>query len=103
MITWEQLIQYDLHLEEIRLKAAEVRDPGSEPGFCANAVWRGNVNQFNPESFYRGIGGFKGQIDRRVGWRCHAEEEIMKTQEAHDLACRIVYAELPDCRHCWCL
>lgn len=83
-LTWSERTAAKPRLEALRLEAEKV--DGSEAHFCANRIWRQH---------------FKPQLLGLIGWE--GERAELRTQQAWDLAYRIIYGALPPCRDCACL
>lgn len=94
-LRFRHLCRREPRLLELYRKVAAIRDNPSKPYFCANEHWYG----------YRGgegaPGGLRKMLDDLVG--VFAENPKLRTFQAHDIARRVLYGELPDCRNCSCV
>jgi hypothetical protein len=61
---------------------------------CADAVWYGSG----------GCTGLKARLCRLVGWEAERRggDVALCSTAAYDLAYRVIYGALPDCRGCGC-
>jgi hypothetical protein len=78
-MTFAELASIEPQLATL-LKEARRVEPSDT--FCANAVW------------YR---QFKPRLLSLAGWE--AENPILRSSEAYDVAYETIYEALPDCRH----
>lgn len=76
-------------LDAARQYAWESRD--SEVA-CANARWHGGGRWQRH--------GLKDRLTTLVGYE--AENQLLGTEDAYEVACDHIYAALPDCRNCLC-
>ncbi len=88
LLTWEELVRREPGLLTLLREAQSVRDDKRQPSFCANQVW-----------FRR----FKPRLMELVGWYARVQDGVVNTSRAYDIAYRVIYNALPDCRNCWCL
>jgi hypothetical protein len=83
--TWDELVDAEPRLGQLLAEAQAVKDEGG-PSFCANTIW------------YR---RFKPRLSALVGWD-RKGHPVLGGELAYDVAYRIVYNALPDCRDCLC-
>ena len=92
VLTWDQLVEREPRLQQLREAIAAVRDDPAEPYCCANEYW-----------FFSHRGpGFVEQLAALVGWHRRPFDPLLGTSDAYDLAYRTLYDLLPDCRGCVC-
>src|SRR5262245_49402224 len=75
-LTWGTLAALEPRLTALLAEAQAVRDLGTAPYFCANAVWFG----------YDGHRGLKPPLRRLVGWDRPDGDPALGSCEAYDLA-----------------
>jgi hypothetical protein len=86
-LTFENMAAVYPELQNMREEARRV--DGSDPHFCANAVWYSD---------------FKPRVLRLVGFEAPRNApDWMTTPDAYDVAYQTIYNELPYCRDCACL
>jgi hypothetical protein len=85
-ITWQQIVRAEPRLIVLLQEAKSVDD--TDPHFCANEVWYAQ-------------GGLRDRLTELVGWG--AQNPVLRTSEAYDVAYNKVYGALPDCKDCHCL
>ena len=84
-VRWLTLAAASPGLRELYRDIKAVKDDG--PSFCANQVW-----------YLR----FKPRLIELVGYWANGPD-ILRTDEAYDVAYQTLYELLPDCRDCtWC-
>lgn len=94
-LRFRNLCKKEPRLLDLYRKVAAISDDKSKSSFCANSHWYGFGEG-------EGIpGGLREMLDDLVGF--FAENPKLRTFQAHDLARRFLYDELPDCRSCTCL
>jgi hypothetical protein len=86
MPTFEALAEIEPRLAELKQEAASVVDDGGK-SFCANRVWYSR---------------FKPRLNSLVGFDRDTGPAVIRSCNAWDLAIRVIYRELPDCRNCSC-
>lgn len=94
-LRFRHLCKKEPRLLEVYRKVAAIVDDDSKPYFCANEHWYGYGEGEGVE------GGLREMLDDLVGF--FAEDPKLRTFQAHDLARRVLYGELPNCRNCSCL
>jgi hypothetical protein len=128
---WEELVAREPRLHLLRLEVEMVRDDGAGPAFCANVWWYGYGEREarmpeGPEegeivvtrlsdlewpdearrARWRATSpmGIRGRLRRLVGWYAEREDAVLWSMAAYDLAYRMLYGLLPDCRgRCTCV
>jgi hypothetical protein len=121
-LTWNDLVQREPRLADLRRRVEQIIDDGRDESFCASLYWYGAA--------YRE--GFKGELIRLVG-SCRGDDEedddpdadavdgltfinaatvrprglsdpVLGSSEAYDVAYHTLYDLLPDCRgRCRCV
>ena len=81
-MNFSELCLVESRLREL-LQDAQATNAGRM--FCANQVWES---------------GFRDRLDDLVGF--HARKASLRSWAAHDVARRVIYSALPDCRGCSC-
>lgn len=95
-ITWAALVAAEPALQAVADACAAV--DGSDPHFCANAVWYGEVES--------GDGSHpRATVTQLVGWARKARRQPpawLWSETAYNVAYHHCYDLLPDCRDCFC-
>ncbi len=91
---WDRLVDDEPRLAELLAEARTVRDEGGSY-FCANEVWYGYGDPRR---------GFKARLLPLVGWERRDGPDLLRTEQAYDVAYGFIYDALPDCRgECGCM
>lgn len=85
-MTFDEMMQLEPELQELRDDIAAVEDDEANSWFCANRLW---------------MRRFKPRLIELVGSLARVEE--LRTSEAYSLAYRELYQRLPNCRNCLCI
>jgi hypothetical protein len=88
--SWEQLIELEPRLDELRkeIELIEDDDPSPDTFFCANGTWK----QL-----------FLWRFLDLVGWSRKSGDPRLRTSAAYGLAHFKLYNLLPGCRNCLCM
>ncbi len=93
-LSWQRILEEEPMLKELRRELKRVKDDGSAPSFCANAVWFGYRLNRPAERSPR------DKVRALAGWS--ARNPTLRSQSAYTIAYEKLYALLPDCRDCSC-
>lgn len=85
-ILWKQISELEPALLSMYNEAASIKDDRKSKRFCANSVWSHD---------------FKPRLVKLVGWDSNVE--LLQSTTAYDVAYRMIYDVLPDCRNCFCV
>jgi hypothetical protein len=97
-VTWAELIAREPRLQILLDDARATTDDPRRTSFCANAVWYGF-----PAYVESGYPGLQHRFCTLVGWGRTDDDPLLASSAAYDVAHRIIYGALPDCRNCGCL
>jgi hypothetical protein len=91
-VTWRELAIRDHRLAQLKRRAELVRDNGVSPSFCASDHWYGKG----------AADGLRDRLAGLVGPLARADDPILGTDAALEVASATVRALLPPCRNCSC-
>ena len=96
-LTFEDLAAREPRLAELRnrTETAGRRQPRTDGGFCANAVWYG-YSRYGRR--FR-AGSLRGEVIALIGRNSQHPDPAMHTSQAYDVAYRTFWGILPPCDH----
>lgn len=90
-VIWEKLCELEPRLIALHKELSAIKDDKRNPSFCANRVWYGADGY-----------SYKHRLNNLVGWEADTPYPELRTSQAYDVAYRMLYSALPDCRNCGC-